>query len=179
MDVPTAANLLLLILTSFLLLFAIAQVNIGRMTVQQSVLPILVLRVKYPEVEKGIYSLIRDSPEPYNPIELLIAVRNGIALEIKCRITKNGEMFLEREWNVAIPPLKTEGELVIHRLDVTRDIENLSQDEKLTFKAFFTYRSIMNDEYKSEHTLSIDRSGSPIQHELRFIKRPRTPRFVF
>jgi len=87
---------------------------------------------------------------------LMIYVRNNIALDVRCELYKNGHPVPEipDKWPSAIPALRTDILLPMWERSFKKDISDSNKDKKVNFKAIFTYRSILKDEYKSEYYLS-------------------------
>jgi len=74
----------------------------------------------------------------------------------------------------AVPYLKENSRLTIEGKEILKDIKKLKDGEDLIFKAFFTYESILNDNYESEYTLIFRKIGQDILKEENnvFKKRP-------
>lgn len=169
------ATILILIFTICLLIFTIKQINTARMTIQQSVMPVLGIRVFSHEL-KITHTLphavpMNSSGRPIKPT-LIIFIRYGIALNIECTIEKNGEIFFDEEWPSALPPLKGEMGLIIEKIDISEDLIELPNDENIKYMAHFKYHSIFDDEYESKHSLYINNHAETCKQKLIFIKRP-------
>ena len=69
------------------------------------------------------------------------------------------------EWPSAIPALRTDTLLPIWERSFEEDISKADRNKKLNFKAVFTYKSILKDEYKSEYYLSVWKEDGQIKRE--------------
>lgn len=172
---------IILILTFFLLIYSIFQLGVARMTVQQSLMPIMGLRVL--PYERGAPPIItkiatKPRPMPFGLLQysLIVFVRHGIALNIEGVIRKNREFFKPIKHVSAIPPLMEEIGLVVENFDISNYLWDLQENETLNFTLDIIYYSITDDMYEVNHDIHVNGKGKIIRQEYIFNERPWDPK---
>lgn len=123
-------------------IFIFRQVKAAELENQKSVVPVLgiTLKERNGDLIKPLYGY----------------VRNNIALDVKCKISINGDFLCSRETYGAIPSLNNDIKLPIWEINEADEyIIASTKEKKAIFKAEFTYKSILRNEYRSIYVVKI------------------------
>jgi len=154
------------------------QVKVAKMISQRNVMPVLGIMVEESEAsritsESAIgfsESKALKYPKYYPVSYLVVYVQFAIAKDINCEILKNGRPFTKIERNSAVP--RGDKRLPIYREDISKDVEVLSNEEKIEFIANFTYKSVLDDNYSCQYVLTTGKYLGDQDADLRFVERP-------
>lgn len=166
------------IINALIAYYIYRQVRVAKMISQRNVMPVLGIMVEESEasrIESETVADVSKSPDSKYPkcypvSYLVVYVQFAIAKDIVCKILKNGQLFREIERNSAVPC--RDERLPIFMEDISKDIEGLSNEEKIEFTADFTYRSVLDDNYRCQYVLTTGKYLGDQNADLKFVERP-------